>query len=112
MQEALEQLEALVEQLALVAETSRHDAVRLGALKAQLAASAQRLTLLQAVGVLPRNLGLIRNDVDNRRMAEQIADVFERHCVSDEAAREVIEALESERSWLVGGVRRNGNCGR
>ncbi|MBA2637440.1 MAG: hypothetical protein H0U79_04330 [Solirubrobacterales bacterium] len=111
VQEALEQLESLVERLALVAETSRHDAVRLGALKARLAPSAQRLSLLQAVGILPRSLGLLRDDIDLRRMGEAISAIFDRHGVPFKAEENFLAALESERVWRGGSAREIHNGG-
>lgn len=102
VQEALEQLESLVEQLALVVESSKHDAVRLGALKAQLAASGQRLALMQAVGILPRTLGLLRQDMDVYKVAHVVLDVFYRHDVSLEARQEVLAALQAGLVWQGG----------
>ncbi len=99
VQEALEQLESLVEQLALVVESSKHDAVRLGALKAQLAASGQRLALMQAVGILPRTLGLLRQDADIYRVGDILLAVFDRHDVSLEARQEVLAALQAGLVW-------------
>jgi hypothetical protein len=51
--EAVAQLESVIEELARLAESTKNDAVRLGAVKARAAALIQRLELLQALGRVP-----------------------------------------------------------
>ena len=87
VEEALDQYEDLIEQFALLAETSSHDGVKLGALKAQLRALAERLNLMRAVGVLPADLGLIDTEVNFRRTTEVFLGVLNRH-VRDVVAAE------------------------
>jgi hypothetical protein len=99
LQEQLEQLDALVERLALVAEESGHDAVRLGALKSQLIALQQRRELLQATGLLPRILGLIGQEIDMRRMTDDAVRVLKQHDVSQELADDLVAAFRSHSVW-------------
>jgi hypothetical protein len=51
--EAVAQLESVVEELAQLAESTNNDAVRLGAIKARAATLHQRLELLWALGRVP-----------------------------------------------------------
>jgi hypothetical protein len=95
----LEQLDALIERLALVAEQSAHDAVRLGELKAQLTALKQRRELLQATGLMPRNLGLIVQEIDMRRVTDDAVRVLKQHDVSRELVDDLVAALRSHSAW-------------
>jgi len=63
--------------------------VRLGALKSKLAVIEQRLVLLQAVGLLPHNLGLLQQERDVRTLARAVLDIFDRYGLPPEAEDEV-----------------------
>ncbi len=91
-QEALDRQETLVEEYALLSETSRHDAVRLGALKAKHAALNDHTSLLIACGLLPR-LGRVAVEIDVRRLTQHILSVFDRHGVDQAARRDLVEVL-------------------
>src|SRR4051794_29732063 len=51
--EAIEQHDFVIERLSLLASTAKHEAVALGALKAQLGAMRHKHDLLISVGLLP-----------------------------------------------------------
>jgi hypothetical protein len=53
LREAIAQLDAAIEDLALLAESTSNDSVRLGAIKARLAAMAERHELMRLSGLLP-----------------------------------------------------------
>jgi hypothetical protein len=93
VQEALERREALIEEFALLAERSKHEAVRLGALKARHAALIDYTGLLMACGLLPRSLGRAAVEIDVRRLTQHILDVFDRYGVDEAARRDLVELI-------------------
>jgi hypothetical protein len=95
--EVLEQLEGVIERLSLLADQPVQDSVRLGALKALLAAQHERVELLMSVGLLPRDLGLVRHEIDIRRLTRTVMDVFDRHGVASDVRMDVAEALRAGR---------------
>jgi hypothetical protein len=95
--EVLEQLEAVIERLSLLADEPVQDSVKLGAVKALLAAQHERVELLMSVGLLPHNLGLVRHEVDVRRLIRTILEVFDRHGVASDVRMDVAEALRAGR---------------
>jgi hypothetical protein len=92
--DAVRLLEAVVEELALLSETTNNDAVQLGAIRTKLDAMCRRIELMQALGLLPRDLGLFEDRRDGRLMASALLSVLERHHVSPEAEDEMLEALQ------------------
>jgi hypothetical protein len=76
-----------------ISATSKHDATRVGAIRTRLDALAAQTNLLMLVGVLPRNLGQLRHDVDVQELARQTLAVFDRHGVPIEAKRELLLVL-------------------
>ncbi len=95
VREAIFQLDAAIEDLALIAENASHDAVRLGAVKSRLAAIDQRLSLLRAVGLLPHDLGLLRREIDYRHVTRVLFEVLGRHGV--EVEEDLAAALNDAR---------------
>ena len=86
---ALDGHEALSEELALLAERTRHDGVRLGAIKGRVETHRARIELLQAAGVLPADLPQLRVLQDVNTVAEVIIAIFNRYEVPIEARREI-----------------------
>jgi hypothetical protein len=78
-----------IEELTLLAERADHDAVRLGCLKAKLEVIERRLALLQAVGLLPRDLGALRLELEIRHVLPVFVDVLDRFHVPPEALEEL-----------------------
>jgi hypothetical protein len=93
VREAIAQYDGLLEDLALLAESASQDAVRLGALKSKVSVIGERLVFLQAVGLLPRDLGLLQQERDIRMIAHLLVDLFERYGLPPEAEEELLRAL-------------------
>ena len=96
----IDRYEAAQEELALVSATTKHDATRVGAIRTRLAALAEQANLLMMVGVLPRDLGVLRAEIDAQAMAEQAMDVLDRFGVSLDARRALIAALSPRKNGL------------
>jgi hypothetical protein len=77
IQETLGQYEAGIEELAMLAANSAQPSVKVAAIKTRMEAVRGRLELLQAVGVVPQNLGTIRVETDAREIARLIVNVLE-----------------------------------
>ena len=75
--------------------TTTHDATRVGAIRTRLDALAAQTNLLMLVGVLPRNLGQLRHDLDVQELARKTVAVFDRHGVPIEAKRELLLVLRA-----------------
>ena len=95
LDELLDGYQGAQEELAEISATSNHDATRVGAIRTRLDARVAQTNLLMLVGVLPRNLGQLRHDVDVQELARQTLAVFDRHGVSIEAKRELLLALRA-----------------
>src|SRR5213078_2331252 len=81
--EALVQLEAAMEELALLAGTTSNDPGRLGRVRARLDAMGQRIMLLRLGGYLPASWRAAMTEADMRLMAGRIRVVLEKHDPSD-----------------------------
>src|SRR5207247_952386 len=77
--------------LAVLSESTSHDAVRLGAIKGRADTVRAKLGLMATVGVLPRDLGRLRFEVDVRRFAETVLDAFSRHDVPHNVQEAVVK---------------------
>ncbi len=62
----LDHYQGAQEELAEISATSKHDATRVGAIRTRLDALATQASLLRAVGVLPRDLGVFRTSTRRR----------------------------------------------
>ena len=91
--EAIASYDAIIEDLALVAESATHDAVKLGAIKARCTAIEQKIVLMQMVGLLTRDLGLFKYEMDLNRIAEVLEDVCNKHGATPEFYRDLAVAL-------------------
>jgi hypothetical protein len=91
--EMLAQVDALVEDFAELAETTRNDSVKLGALKMRLNAIATKLGLMRMCGVLPREIHWLSHEVDTEATRRAILSVFERHQLPERAIHELQEAF-------------------
>lgn len=93
VKEEIARHDAIIEDLALIAESAAHDGVKLGAIKARLAAMAQRIDLMRVIGVLPSDLGLFRHEVEVQRVAQDLLEVCKRHGATEEFYRDIRETL-------------------
>ena len=100
LDEMLDRYEAAQEELAIVAATTAHDATRVGAIRTRLAALEAQANLLMAVGVLPRDLGVLRHDIDVHAMAGEAVAVLTRFEVPIEAQRALLDALSTRRNGI------------
>ena len=86
-----------------ISATTTHAATRVGAIRTRLEALARQTDLLMVVGVLPRDLGRLRVDVDVQVLTTAILDVFNRHGVSVEVTRDLLLVLKGNgqpnRAW-------------
>jgi hypothetical protein len=96
----LERYEAAQEELALVSATTKHDATRVGAIRTRLAALEAQANLLTLVGVLPRDLGVLRQDIDLHAMGDELVSVLNKFEVPIEVRRALLEALRTRKNGL------------
>jgi hypothetical protein len=94
LDEILDRYEAAQEELALVSATTKHDGTRVGAIRTRLDTMTAQANLLTAVGVLPRDAGVLRNHIDARLISRELIAILERYDVPDEACDDIIEALD------------------
>lgn len=92
--EQLEQLERMIEDCAVLAEGTKNDSVRLGAIKARQVAQAQRLELLRITGLLPRDLGRLGREIEYESITPTIQRVLLDHHAPRELVRDLVEALK------------------
>jgi hypothetical protein len=85
--------ESLAEELALLAERTRHDGVRLGAIKGRLELHRARIDLLQAAGALPADLPQLRVLRDVANVVDTIMFVFADEGVPERAQRRISDVL-------------------
>lgn len=82
------------EELAEISATTTHAATRVGAIRTRLDAQAAQINLLMLVGVLPRDLGQLRLDLDVHELARKTLAVFDAFDVPVEAKRELLLVLK------------------
>jgi hypothetical protein len=107
VKETIASCDAIIEDLALVAESATHDAVRLGAIKARQYAVEQRFRLKQAVGLIPRNLGLFVQEIDIQHVVMALDAVIAKHDPGVEFHKDLIAALRDDGIGSDGLVVRN-----
>jgi hypothetical protein len=88
--ELLTQSDALIEEYALLAESTRNDSIKLGALKARSAEIGNKTRLLQAAGLFP-HVPRWRKEI--LELAKAVVDAFNRHEVSEEARIDFLSTL-------------------
>jgi hypothetical protein len=93
-----------IEELVLIAATSDQDAVRVGAINARMNARQRITELLQALGVLPNDLGEMRIQIDARITAQKVLAVLEPLGLPDGVIDDLIEALDSNATEIANRV--------
>ena len=96
----LDRYEAAQEELALVSATTKHDATRVGAIRTRLDALNAQANLLMMVGVLPRDLGVLRHDIDARAIARELVAVLARFDIPGDAQRALLDTLTTRRNGV------------
>jgi len=91
LQETLAQVDAVIQDLAVLADAA-NESVRLGAIKARQAAIAERVALKRAMGLLPR-LEVWRDCVDLAATMAAIVEALKLHGVPDETQLKVADTL-------------------
>lgn len=94
VRDTLDNYEAAIEELALLAARTDHGPTKVGAVRVRLEALRGRIELLQSVGAVPHDLGQIRVIDDAQLVARQIAEVFERYGVPQDVQMAVVDAIE------------------
>jgi len=92
----LDRLEAWVEQLAEMADSSRSDQTRIAAINGQLAVLVRTTELLQATGLLPHDLGTLRVEMDIQVLAARLVSVLQEQGATPELKRAILESLKSD----------------
>lgn len=91
----LEGYQASIEELALISAMSTNANARVGAINSKMVAYGKVSELLQAVGVLPHDLGHLKIEVDARFVAETVVKVMRDNGVSEEVELELARALRT-----------------
>jgi hypothetical protein len=99
----LERYEGFQERLIDIADTATNDSARVGAIKAAMEAMRSQAELMQAIGVLPRDLGRMAVAIDVRRVARAAIEVLDRNGIPAEVQRELVEAVSGGRERAVAG---------
>ena len=94
VERAVLRCEAVIEQLAEIADTAE-PAVAVKAISAQVRAAESELALLQNAGMLPSPLSRIGYEIDARRAASRAVEVLNRYGVSTDAKAELLSALKA-----------------
>jgi hypothetical protein len=94
LDDMLDAYQGAQEELAEISATTKHDATRVGAIRTRLDALAAQTNLLMLVGVLPRDLGHFRFDLDVQELGRKILAVFDAYGVPIEAKRALVLALK------------------
>jgi hypothetical protein len=91
-EELYERYEAVLEQLAEVADEASNDSARVGALRARIEVMRDQGQLLRTVGILPLDaLGL---QIDLQSVADRFVGVFQRFDIQAGARDALLEAIE------------------
>ena len=100
LDDMLDAYAAAQEDLAIVAATTKHDATKVGASRTRLDALAAETNLLMLVGVLPRDLGVLRADIDVNAIAREMVAVLTEFEVPVEARRALLDALSTRKNGV------------
>lgn len=89
----LDGYEGCLEELAIVSNTTAHDSSRVGAINGRMTALRQIAELLQAIGVLPHDLGQLRLQVDADVTIQRVVGVLRDFHASPEMMEAMVTAL-------------------
>lgn len=97
--ESVERYENWIEQLTEIAfGPETQESVRVGAINAQMTAQQKLTELLQATGILPKQLGKLRIEADVRYVAQAILQVFEEEGVDARVRERVVGVIRGASS--------------
>lgn len=89
----LDRYHAWIAQLAEIADQAENDSARVGAVNSQMAAQHRMAELMQATGLLPRNLGTLRLELDVRVLTQKLVKVLKDHDAPPELMEAIVEVL-------------------
>jgi hypothetical protein len=98
VEEVLEAQEAALDDLALLAETTTNASVELGAIRSKLQVHRERLELLGAIGVFPRDIGQVGRLIDLREIATRLDRVLNMPDVPRDLRERIIAAVDPRAS--------------
>jgi hypothetical protein len=90
---ALMHQEALIEQLAEIADSTDNPMVAINAIRAQGRANDRQVELLQNAGLLPAPLTNLAQHIDAQRLARRAIEVLNRHQVPAAVKQDLLDAL-------------------
>lgn len=93
IEDILEGYQADLSELAMVSSATKNEAVRVGAINARMGARDRIVALLQATGILPRELGRLRVELDVRFIAEQVIVIMEKYGLPEEGMDELLKLM-------------------
>ncbi len=94
IQRVVDRLELIEEELVVLTEQTRHDGVRLGALRDRRETEVLLMQLKAELGLLPRNLAAPSLQQEVVGMVREIADALRRKRVDEAIVREVLAVAE------------------
>jgi hypothetical protein len=94
VEEMIRAHDAAIDELVHLADRTANDSVRLGALKTRLQAIQSKLALMQALGVLPHDLGGVRVHVEAVEVGRTIVEVLDRHGMPEVVMDEILSVVE------------------
>jgi hypothetical protein len=93
LDEAIASVDSVIEDLALLAESTNNDAVKLGAIRARLGALIERFALMRACGLVPRDLG--HGELDVRKVVSAIGEIVRERRIDPEVITEMQKAIRA-----------------
>jgi hypothetical protein len=90
----LDAYETAIADLVILAQETRHDSTRLGAIKARLDVYQARNDLLRTIGVLPSDLGELRLAIDLTQIAGRLITLFEHAAIPEPMKAEILDAID------------------
>jgi hypothetical protein len=95
VQKQLEALEAWTEQLAEIADVSDVDTTKIQAINAQADKVRQAAEIMQATGILPHDLGVLRLELDVQALAGRLVQVLVENDAPVELKRAILAELKA-----------------
>lgn len=93
--EMIEGYQADISELVTIGGTTKNDSVKVGAVNSRSMIRGRIIELLQAIGVLPKDLGRLQVEIDARFVARQIMVVLNKHEIPAEVRLELLQALRA-----------------
>ena len=95
VQQSLERLEAWIEQLADLASVTEGDMVKIAAINAQADKLQRATALMQETGILPKDLGTLRIEIDVQVLTDRLMRALNDNGASIELKRAILTELRA-----------------